>query len=136
VVFVTTTVHQETVVAQPAAPARSPRLLAIEAIMRETDCSKTRAKKTLDFVFWLVRKARRAQYGLVFPTNRQLASPSYGVFHQVIPHGQYSSPGSAHQAIEDVVLDRSREEVSIYHDMTRDGTLSYCGVQVVIDTIS
>ncbi len=113
--------------------SKSARQLAIEAIMDETGCNKAQANETMLFVESLVAKARKCNYGTVFPTAKQLASDVYDVFHQVIPHGMTSTPGSAHALVEDAVLDRTKDELGLDHDMRPGASRMFCGVQVRIN---
>lgn len=131
-------------VTSPASTAPSPeyvspqpsRAQVLDAIMRETGCSRSAAGNVLKWIKELVVCAREANYDLVYPTERELEGMVYRLFDMIMPHGKVSTPGSAHALIEAFVLDPTQGEIGLIHDMTdTEGSPSYCTVQVSLGVI-
>jgi hypothetical protein len=120
----------------PATELQALREAAIQAIRTETGCSIRHARVTLDWINNFVVRARMADYRHQYPTDDQMCTPQYRTFDAVIPHGQSSQPGSAHEAIEKAVLDPNRDEFSLLHDQRDDiGSPRYCTVQVCLGVL-
>lgn len=125
----------ESEIIAPASPAEL-RARAIEAIVRENGCTEAEAESTLRWINGYVVASRCRRYRTMYPSDSKLRSKEYRIFDSIIPHGATSAPGSAHQAIENALLDRTRDEVTIMHDQ-RDELDSprYCTVQVCLAVI-
>jgi RIO-like serine/threonine protein kinase len=110
------------------------REVAIQAIMRETQCKRRTASATLKLVEHWVERSRKADYDWAYPTNRELAKRAYQIFARVIPHGtRVPAIGSAHEAIAAAVLEG--DEFSLEHDMVGEGKRVYCGVLVRVNYV-
>lgn len=105
--------------------------IAIERIMVEAECTRYEAMKTIAWVKKFVCAARRDNYATQYPTDEQLDSGEYGIFDAIMPHGAGAQPGSAHEALEKLVLDPTRDEYSLRHNMDGQG---YCEVDILIST--
>jgi hypothetical protein len=119
------------------APTVDPRRVAIDAIVRETHCSRDLASSTLRWIEDLVVEARKSGQPRQYPSSAQMHSEQYGVFEQVMPHGTIAAPGSAHAAIEAAVLDPSRDEFGLRHENRDDATAArtYCHVTVEMSVL-
>lgn len=112
------------------------RAVAIEAIVRETDCSRKLAKRSIRWINGYVIQSREHGHRAVFPSQRRMNMREYTIFDSIMKHGTTSKPGSAHRAVEDALLDRSKGELTIMHDnQYGSGVARYCGVQVCTTAI-
>jgi hypothetical protein len=137
VVLVTTAVG-ETVAAARTILRREENLreIALRKIRKETGCSRSEAKSTLSWINQFVSLARNQGYAVLYPTDEQMSSREYEIFDMIMAHGATAVPDSAHAAVENVLLNRSAEEISILHDQRdEEGSPRYCTVQVCISVI-
>lgn len=128
------TVHTVTRVASPR--KADPRTLAIDAIVRETNCTRYEAEKTLEWINQFVTASRKHSYQSVYPSKIQMRTREYAIFDQIMPHGAASAPGSAHKAIETALLDPTRNEYTLLHDRRdEEHSPAFCTVQVCLCVI-
>lgn len=111
---------------------------AMDLICQETQCLRSAAGNSIDWIAKIVQEARRLDYAPVILTQKQLKSRYYKIFDKVMPHGKSSQPGSAHEAIEAVVLDSNLKEFSLIHNMQSpsEGEPGYCNLQVCFEVFS
>lgn len=110
--------------------------VVLDAIVAETGCTRSAAGNAIAWIRGLVDRARSAKYGIVYPTTKELQSQNYRVFDTIMPHAQTSEPGSAHALVEAYLLDPSRDETGLIHDMTdTPDNPSYCTVRVSVGVI-
>ncbi|MFZ1811982.1 MAG: hypothetical protein WAU02_00445 [Candidatus Saccharimonadales bacterium] len=130
----TAPVDTSTAPAMPSPESVSPKpskSVVLDLIMAEAGCTRSNAGNVLKWIDGLVKRARAARYGLVYPTAEELRSRNYAIFDQIMPHGEASKPGSAHEAVERFLLNPSRDEIGLIHDMTdTPDNPSYCTVRV------
>lgn len=104
----------------PSLPVKQPKyvqlMTAVNLIAAEADCSRRRAVWTLVWVWSLVWAARRHDYAERRMTMVTQWVFPYRQFDKVIPHDSVAIPGSAHYAIETVLLKRRRGELDIRHE--------------------
>lgn len=121
------------------APVKEPvdtREAALSAISRESGCDRELAAKTLSWIEDMVTKVRDTGYATYFPTSDELDTEAYAVLETVMPHGQIAAADSAHAAIEAHVLDPTRDEFGLLHDMQDpEGSPAYCTVQVALGVV-
>jgi hypothetical protein len=137
VVRVTTAVRETaTTVSSVLHRVENPRDVALRRIRKETGCSRSEAKRALNWINQFVILSRNEGYGTIYPTDEQMDTREYQIFDQIMAHGKSAIPDSAHAAVEDYLLDRSAEEVSILHDQRdEEDSPRYCTVQVCINVI-
>jgi hypothetical protein len=107
---------------------------AVAAIRAEARCTEAQAADTLVWVERFVCAARDQGYGVVYPTPSDMSGPSYYIFHGIVGHGSVARPGSAHEKVELAVLDYSRDEYALRHDVT-DDSRHYCTVTVCLSVV-
>ncbi len=134
-----------------AAPAAStketvktPLDIAVDKVVAESGCTPAEAETMItDWLTSIVERSRKTG-GTAYPYDSEMFVGGYGssentrsyeIFDSVMPHGQASTPGSAHEAMENVVLDPSRDEYGLIHDQTGD-TQRHCTVTTMIGTVS
>lgn len=134
------TLTQTTQETAPVVPAVQPELvteltaeqkfaIAVDKTVAESGCTPAEATTMIDV--WLrkiLNRTRTANTHTVWLSDGEMfvgythgarqKTRSYQIFEAVIPHDQVSAEGSAHQAIEDAILDPSRDEFSLYHHQT------------------
>lgn len=124
---------------RPKVASSSPREVAVAAIMREAGCSRELACNTIDWLQSVVANVRHQDYEVHFPSTKALQSERYAVLETVIPHDSTAEPGSAHAAIEALVLDPSRDEFGLRHEMrertTQRGHQLYCSIVVSLSVM-
>lgn len=134
--------------AAPVAPTKetvkTPLDIAVDKVVAESDCTPAEAETMItDWLMPIVERSRRTG-GTAYPSDSEMfvggygsteSTRSYAIFDQVMPHGEASAPGSAHEAIEKVVLDPSRDEYGLIHDQTGDRQ-RHCTVTTKIGTVS
>ena len=134
--------------AAPVAPTKetvkTPLDIAVDKVVAESDCTPAEAKTMItDWLTPIVERSRRTG-GTAYPYDSEMFvggygstenTRSYAILDRVMPHGEASTPGSAHEAIEKVVLDPSRDEYGLIHDQTGD-TQRHCTVTTMIGTVS
>lgn len=113
----------------------SPREVAIKAVVEETSCTRDEAREMIEWLHSIVCDSRRKDYRLHFPRERTLNSSKYVLFEQVIPHSSAAKSNSAHAAIEAYVLDPSKDEFGLRHEMRERGGRFYCTVSVCINVM-
>ncbi len=113
-----------------------PRDIAIRAIILETACLWEEAESTLDWINRFVVEARDYGYPVLHPTDDQMSGREYKIFDLVVPHDGTAKPGSAHKAIEEALLDPSKDEFAIRHFQLERGGHEYCNVEVCVNTLS
>lgn len=89
---------------------------AVNLIAIEAGCSRRRAWMTLLWIWSLVWQARRHDYAERRMTMVTQWVFPYRQFDVVIPHDSVAAPGSAHQAIENALLNHQRGELNIRHE--------------------
>ncbi|MDB5176957.1 MAG: hypothetical protein JWN75_625 [Candidatus Saccharibacteria bacterium] len=107
------------------------------------DCTPAEARTMItDWLIPIVERSRHTSGKRAYPTDAEMfvddyeySTPtrSYEIFDAVMPHSAESIDGSAHQAIEDVVLDPSKNEYALIHEQT--GTPGYCSVATLIGVV-
>ena len=117
-------------------PTRPTRGEVLDAIISETGCSRSQAGNALTWITDIVEQARADGYMTYYPTERQMGGRNYRIFDAIMQHGQVSAPGSAHDLVERIVLDPSKDETGLLHDQRDEpGSPAYCTVQVAIGVI-
>jgi hypothetical protein len=113
--------------------------VAVDKVITETGCTGAEAYKMLNV--WLpgiLDRVRSSSNHSTLLTDAEMfvggygsrtKSASYAIFDTCVPHDQVSADGSAHQAIENAVLDPSRDEFSLVHHQTGD-VLKHCKLTV------
>ncbi len=134
------TIDAQTGTTQARAPESIPtvpkRDQVIELIIRETGCSWRLANSTINWVSGFVDEARAGQYATQYPTTRQMRKPEYRIFDQVVVHGGVAAVGSAHEALEALLLRPDLDETTLVHDQRDEpGSPRYCVVQVCLNVI-
>lgn len=128
--------EDENVTHPESMPTRPTREQVVAAIQAETKCSRVEAFNMIQWVEGFVKRSRQGGYVTQYPTARQMAGRNYQVFDAIMPHGQASTPGSAHQLLERLILDSTRNETSLWHDRRDEpGSPAYCTVQVALGVI-
>lgn len=101
--------------------------IAVKKVVDETGCKPGEAHAMI--VNWLspiVKRALASTGKTAYPTDSEMfvgrfhgatqQTRSYEIFDQVMPHGESSKPGSAHEAIEAALLDPSKDQYALTHD--------------------
>ena len=110
----------------------SSRDLAIDAIVSEAGCTYKEADSTLSWISRFVTEARECDYVVIHPDDDDMSGREYEIFDLVVPHDGTAQPGSAHKAIEEALLDPSKDEFALSHSQITRGNREYCNVEVCI----
>lgn len=111
---------------------------AVKLIVKECadiDCTEKDAEQAYAWINQLVEEAREEGYAFVYPNEDELNSRSYEIFDLIMSHGEHSTPGSAHAAVETALLDRTQGEAFLRHDQLERGGHLYCTVQVIVEIV-
>lgn len=104
---------------------------AVGKVATEAECTRVTASAALVWIGVLVHQARKANYAERRMSGLEARLLPYATFDTVIPHGQIAKPGSAHQAIEDLFLNRRRNEIAIRHESE-----FYCSFRLLTNRIN
>lgn len=127
----TATIVPAIAVAGDPAPTR-PRGRDVIAQLRAEGIRRKEAGEFLNYMRHVVAEVRRYDGTPFRPYDEDIESV-YGTLDAVMPHGQISTRGSAHDLLERHLLDPSRGELGIMHDRAEDGELVYCAVTVTLN---
>lgn len=109
-------------------------------IVRETGCSNTAARRGIRFVTEMAEKARTAARhridgpGTHHLTGTEINSVGYRIMDQVMKHGAVAAPGSAHEALEQLVLKPEDGEYALMHN-NPSGRPEDCEVSLRVDAL-
>lgn len=135
--------------AAPVAPTKetvkTPLDIAVDKVVAESDCTPAEAKTMItDWLVPILERSREDGGGMTYVYDEEMfdgnhgstaLTRSYKIFDKVMSHGQGSTPGTAHEAIEKAVLKPELNEFSLIHDQT-DGRVQHCYVATHIGAVS
>ncbi len=127
----TASIAQAISVAGDPAPTR-PRGRDVIAQLRAEGIRRKEAGEFLNYMRHVVSSVRRSDGRAFRPYDEDIESV-YDTLDAVMPHGQISTPGSAHDLLERHLLDPSRGELGIMHDRAEEGELVFCAVTVTLN---
>ena len=130
----------QTLVADTTAPPRGQTAheLAIELIVEETDCSPQEAQAAITWLERYIDGARQSDYATQYPSADELQDPAYRIVDTIMPHRAYAEPGTAHEAVQTLLLDPDRDEISLVHADDEDvepGSPTYCQMRVGVSIL-
>jgi len=96
-------------------PVTRTRRQVVATIIAETNCNPLLALITLWWVQQLVQEIRQAAGPTVVIRAWRRLLPTYKLFNQLAPHDAKVEQGSAFDAVQGFVLDRSRGEMTLTH---------------------
>lgn len=106
----------------PSPPAPSDSEIAISRIVDETGCTHVEAAACLEFIRDMAQRARVGarpcadRPGTHHLTVKEMSDPCYARMDAIMQHGETARPGSAHEAVQAVVLDPDAGERALIHD--------------------
>ena len=119
--------------------------IAVDKIVAESGCMPAEAETMLtDWLVPILERSREDGGGMTYVYDEEMfdgghgstaLTRSYKIFDKVMSHGQGSTPGTAHEAIEKAVLKPELNEFSLIHDQT-DGRVQHCYVATHIGAVS
>lgn len=117
-------------------PQRPTKAEVLDAIMAETDCTRSEAGNVIAWAKKIVGHCRATNYRAYYPTVVEMRGTTYRITDEIVQHGKAAAKGSAHALLEGLLLDPERDETGLLHD-NRDesGSPSYCQIQVAIGVI-
>lgn len=119
-----TAIKQETTRQTDTAPPPAPddTAIAISRIVAETGCTEQEATAGLEFIADMAQRARVGtrtcvdEPGTHHLTTKEMRRPGYRVMDLIMEHCERAKPGSAHEAVQNVVLDTAAGERALIHD--------------------
>ncbi len=94
---------------------------AKKRIIEETGCSNTSARRAIKFITEMAESARTAARhridgpGTHHLTGAELETVGYRIMDQIMAHGAVARSGSAHEAVEQLVLKPGLGEFGLMH---------------------
>lgn len=105
----------------------------VEEAFDETGCTEADAKAAITWLNRYVEAARVDDYAWQFPCTDDMQGIEYKILDVVMQHGAVATAGSAHEALQNALLDPSKGELTLLHDdRDEEGTPTYCSFQVAI----
>jgi hypothetical protein len=109
----------------------TPYDIAVALIQKEAHCKRKQAVGCIEFVTRMLDKARDGsrsfeQVGVYHLTNHDMNQGGYDVMDAIMPHDVSAAPGSAHAALETLLL--QPDEFGLVHS-NPTGQKSDCSVK-------
>jgi hypothetical protein len=117
--------------AEEATPIATPYDIAVSLIQKEAHCKRKQAVGCILFVTTMLERARDGgrsfeQVGVYHLTNHDMNQGGYDVMDAIMPHDVSAAPGSAHAALETLLL--RPDEFGLVHS-NPTGQKSDCSVK-------
>lgn len=105
----TTEVEASVAPASQATPALSQHDITVALIQKEAHCKRKQAVGCILFVTTMLERARDGrrsfeQDGVYHLTSHDMNQGGYDIMDQIMPHDVSAAPGSAHAALETLLL--------------------------------
>lgn len=102
----------------------------IEQICLETHCTTSKAKRFVNWMEGIVARTRKSDHASHYLTDDELRC-HHPILDTIAPDGSVAEPGSAHDMLEQHLLDPEMGEIGLLHDMADEpDSPRYCTVQV------
>ena len=124
---------------RPVPPQISPFDHAVLRVMEETGCSVHDAVASVEFIQQMADLARSGERWSTPGTHHlnaeEMSTDAYATMDQIMEHGRVAAPGSAHAAVEALVLNPEAGEIALMHD-NPTGRRQDCVVAIRVNSVS